>query len=119
MAKPGAPRRSELPLQMIDLLLEALSFALQSRPLVLPPILFVPQRVTLAFRPLGPIAPSAFARRFRRLGRLRRFRHVPVMPEFARRYKTPLINYVVTDVLGSHSTPPQHSLRDLATDLKV
>jgi len=56
---------------MIDLLLQALPLALQSRPLVLPPILFAPQGVALALCSLGPIPPSALARRIGRLGPLR------------------------------------------------
>ncbi len=88
LSKSCASRLVELPFQMVDLLLQALALPLQAGPVLLPLLSFSPQGVALALGAFGPFLPSPFARRVRTLGRLRRFRHAPVMPESPRRYKT-------------------------------
>ena len=74
---------------MIDPVAEPFGFPLQL-------VTLTSQRVALAFRFLGTLAPIGVIRSAIRVVRLRRFRHAPVMPEFIAEYKTPLINYQIT-----------------------
>jgi hypothetical protein len=70
-----------LPFQVIDPMSESLGLSLQL-------VALTSQGVTLAFGLFGTLAPVGVIRSAIRFIALRRFRHVPVMPEFPVRYKT-------------------------------
>ena len=83
---------AELSFQMIDLVAEPFLFALELVTLPSQRLALSTQRLALAFRVFGTLAPVELCRSAIRLARLRRLRHAAVMPEFADRYK-PLINH--------------------------
>jgi hypothetical protein len=85
LAEPRPPRVVQLSFQVIDSMAEPFGFPLQS-------VTLTSQRVALAFRVLGTLAPISVVRSAIRVVRFRRFRHAPVMPEFIAEYKTPLLN---------------------------
>jgi hypothetical protein len=82
LPEPGSPRFCHLSCQMIDLVAKPFLLALQPVPLP-------SQRLALAFRVFGTLAPvDDLGRSVIRIAWLQRLRHAAVMPEFGDRYKT-------------------------------
>jgi len=81
LPEPRTSRRVQLSFQVIDLVAESFLLALQL-------VTLPSQRLALAFRVFGPLAPVDLRRSAIRIAWLRRLRHATVMPEFGDRYKT-------------------------------
>jgi hypothetical protein len=81
LPEPGAPCRVQLSFQVVDLVAEPFLLALKL-------VALPSQRLALAFRVFGTLAPVDLGRSAIRIAWLRRLRHAAVMPEFAAQYKT-------------------------------
>jgi hypothetical protein len=81
LPEPGSPRLFQLSFQVIDLVAEPFLLALKL-------VTLPSQRLALAFRVVGTLAPVDLYRSAIRIAWLRRFWHAAVMPEFCERYKT-------------------------------
>jgi hypothetical protein len=81
LPEPGSPRLFQFSFQVIDLVPESFLLALQL-------VTLPSQRLPLAFRVFGTLAPVDLGRSAIRFARFGRLRHAAVMPEFGVRYKT-------------------------------
>jgi hypothetical protein len=81
LSEPRSPRVVQLTFQVIDMVPEPFAFALKL-------VTLASQRIALAFRVLGTLAPVDLCGAAIRIGWLRRSRHAAVMPEFVAQYKT-------------------------------
>jgi hypothetical protein len=81
LPEPGSPRLCQLSFQVIDLVAEPFLLSLQL-------VTLPSQRLALAFRVLGTLAPVDRCRSAIRIAWWARLPHAAVMPEFGDRYKT-------------------------------